>query len=286
MVPLLRAALGYGVHVLLSEPDVVWLRTPDMYLAVYDQLAADLLVASHCRYHFVARPNMERRTAALREPADSGVSLAVVGVKPTPAGLEFVDAWMHGVVSMTATGGQPDEGAALQVMTEAFAGALKSFDGDMLHKVPWLSEVPGGSWDAAAREDLFPRYPPRVNDGTQVMPYKACVVGDAPSHACVRRIDTFPLSSAQEERHPGCGHPARGLVWQSAHLVCCQPGDILQAAPIRYARGHPPGGVFTRQPGPCRGAAPPPGRPVALRPAEKGHRHGFAPGAAPGVAHP
>ena len=209
LVPVLRAALAYGVDVLLSEPDVVrprrpyprpetpallcvcdtracpppsqvWLRNPEMYLAVYDMLAADLLVASQCRYHFVARPSLDSRTGAKREPVESGVSLSVVGVKPSASGLAFVDAWLARLLggnSSAAPGGKAGD----QVLLDTFTEALWMGGAEAPRKVAWLSDVPGGSWDVAAREDLFPRYPPRVNDGTQVMPYKACV--QAP-HTC------------------------------------------------------------------------------------------------------
>jgi hypothetical protein len=39
-------------------------------------------------------------------------------------------------------------------------------------RVSALTPIPGGDWGKAFAEDLFPRYPPRVNDGTQAMPYR------------------------------------------------------------------------------------------------------------------
>jgi hypothetical protein len=157
----------------------VWLRNPDMYLAVYDMLAADVLVASQCRYHFVARPNVDSRTGALREPVDSQMSLSVLLVKPSAGGIAVVDAWIQALANRSsaelAALAALGEGDQMQVMLDTFSDTLLHSGVHAPQKVAWLSDVPGGSWDVAAREDLFPRYPPRVNDGTQVMPYKTCV---------------------------------------------------------------------------------------------------------------
>ena len=182
----------------------VWLRNPEMYLAVYDMLAADLLVASQCRYHFVARPNLDSRTQALREPVESEVSLAVVGVKPSPGGLSFIDAWMESLLAVNGSSSSSSSSGKRgeQVLVETFRKALWMGGQQSPRKVAWLSDVPGGSWDVAAREDLFPRYPPRVNDGTQVMPYKACVCGPTIClHASAPLLPISPpsFSSLQKE---------------------------------------------------------------------------------------
>ena len=186
-------------HVTLLPLSQVWLRNPEMYLAVYDMLAADLLVASQCRYHFVARPTLDSRTQALREPVESDVSLAVVGVKPSPGGLAFMHAWMESLLAVNGSNSSGKGGE--QVLVETFTEALWMGGEQSPRKVAWLSDVPGGSWDVAAREDLFPRYPPRVNDGTQVMPYKACVCG--PPHSLCTSAPLLPISpvavGSQEE---------------------------------------------------------------------------------------
>lgn len=57
---------------------------------------------------------------------------------------------------------QPAVGAALRSALRA-KGAMR--------EVITLAPIPGGSWAAAASQDLFPRYPPRVNDGTQAAPF-------------------------------------------------------------------------------------------------------------------
>jgi hypothetical protein len=136
------------------------MRDPALYLAVYDMAAADVLVASECRHHFVARDGPHPVTGESREPLDAPLSLSVLLVKPTPAAGAFLAAW------------------ALALAADTSASAVKTFEATMLpepraQRVATLQPVPGGSWEAARVQDLFPRYPPRVNDGTQAAPYWA-----------------------------------------------------------------------------------------------------------------
>jgi len=122
--------------------------------------AADVLVASECRHHFVAREGPHPVTGESREPLDAPLSLSVLLVKPTPPASAFLAAWAHALAA------------------EPAASALRTFEATMLPepratRVMTLQPVPGGSWEAARVQDLFPRYPPRVNDGTQAAPYWA-----------------------------------------------------------------------------------------------------------------
>lgn len=170
VVAVLQAALSQGYDVLLSEPDVVWLRNPELYLAVYDMAAADVLVASDCLFHFTARPVRDPRTGVSREPLAAPLSLSLLAVRATQPGQAFVAAWAAALSAQAPAG---EDGATRLARTFAEVLAL---DGGKAapQRVTSLAPIPGGSWEAAAREDLFPRYPPRVNDGTQAMPYRAC----------------------------------------------------------------------------------------------------------------
>ena len=215
LLPVLQAVLQQGHDVLLSEPDVVrarappfrrglshgrrpqvWLRDPELYLAVYDMLAADVLVASECRFHFTTRVTADPRTSVSREPLDWPLSLSILLLRPSTHGLALLKMWQEKVASAAAPA--VGDGSKLLVRTlsellldrtcgaatcagEAPAGALPVACADARLgqcgtfsslRVPSLSPIPGGDWGKAFAEDLFPRYPPRVNDGTQAMPYR------------------------------------------------------------------------------------------------------------------
>lgn len=204
LLPLLDAVLEQGHDVLLSEPDVarrppsasalaltppqVWLRDPELYLAVYDMLAADVLVASDCKWHFTARKTEAPRTRESREPLDSPLSLSLLLLRPSAHGRALLRAWRAAAAEAAAAKPGDRDGSA--TLAASLAALLLQCEGgecaparDCAAKdgqcgkysslrVPALSPVPGGDWGVAYAQDLFPRYPPRVNDGTQAMPYR------------------------------------------------------------------------------------------------------------------
>jgi hypothetical protein len=144
------------------------MRDPELYLAVYDMAAADVLVASECLHHFVARSLTDPLTGAAREPLHAPLSLSLLVLKPTPGAITF----LASVAAARARA--PAERSDVDVFTDVLIGGPNP---DAPRARPslemTLQPVPGGSWNAAREQDLFPRYPPRVNDGTQAAPYWA-----------------------------------------------------------------------------------------------------------------
>jgi len=160
-------------------------------------LAADVLVSSECKYHFTARRTEAPVTKESREPLDSPLSLAILLVRPSEHGKALVKAWQVAAeaAAAAAPAGSDDGSAAL---LSSLSDLLLQCDGGACSpprdcattggqcgaysslRVPALSPIPGGDWGRAFAEDLFPRYPPRVNDGTQAMPYRVAVKSFAP----------------------------------------------------------------------------------------------------------
>jgi len=135
-------------------------------------LAADLLVASDCRFHFVARPRADPRTLASREPLDSRLSLSILLLRPTPHGLKLTELWLAALVS--ESGGSADEALERTLTVLLLDGHVVKTDEASLSephplRVPSLTAAPGS---VAIEQSLFPRYPLPVNDGTQAMPYR------------------------------------------------------------------------------------------------------------------
>jgi len=132
-----------------------------------------------------------------REPLDWPLSLSILLLRPSAHGTSLLTAWQQRVAAAPASAaggdgtelltrtlsellldrtcgpatcaGESPAGTTPVGCADPRLGQCGTFSG---LRVPALSPIPGGDWSKAFAEDLFPRYPPRVNDGTQAMPYR------------------------------------------------------------------------------------------------------------------